>query len=508
MSSTRYARFRHLIALEVSASSPYSKDVGWRWLLDHTTQRRVHVQIYKRIHDTEVGHSARGRCYRAGHSDGSPLRPSSRSSRRCHRERSRTVIRPRRSGTHRALSRLSVGAGVVAVAVLLAGCGAPGTSNTGSTNSSNNPAKALVPVKPAKPIPVTVLDGAGNLVGSKPLFEQFAKDNPDLISAIHFETAAAPDVAGKVKAQEMAGTPETSIVLGGPDILGAALSQKLMVQLLPEYKTKMIDLADVQDTSRKQLQDLADGYGVLVRYNPSGPILATNPDAVSTPPKTPKQLLDWAKANPGKFTYAQPANSGPGRTFMMSLPYLLGDKDPKDPEKGWDKTWAYLAELGKYVSSYPASSTIASQQFGSGQLNITPTIISIDMNNRQNGTWAPNTAASIFDDQHWVADGHYFMVPNGVSAETLYVDLKLVSYILDPVQQAKTFGSGTLTSANKNATVDKATAEAKVLIAQYGRPDFYPKAFVTGKTVAPLDPVKLQTAFDIWQRKIGSKVGG
>ncbi|HEY5548634.1 MAG TPA: extracellular solute-binding protein, partial [Coriobacteriia bacterium] len=179
-----------------------------------------------------------------------------------------------------------------------------------------------------------------------------------------------------------------------------------------------------------------------------------------------------------------------------------------DPEKGWDKTWAYLAELGKYVSSYPASSTIASQQFGSGQLNITPTIISIDMNNRQNGTWAPNTAASIFDDQHWVADGHYFMVPNGVSAETLYVDLKLVSYILDPVQQAKTFGSGTLTSANKNATVDKATAEAKVLIAQYGRPDFYPKAFVTGKTVAPLDPVKLQDAFDIWQRKIGSKVGG
>ena len=40
--------------------------------------------------------------------------------------------------------------------------------------------------------------------------------------------------------------------------------------------------------------------------------------------------------------YARPANSGPGRTLLMGLPYILGDKDPTDPVKGWDKTWAYL----------------------------------------------------------------------------------------------------------------------------------------------------------------------
>jgi putative spermidine/putrescine transport system substrate-binding protein len=416
------------------------------------------------------------------------------------------MTRSGRPNSGRALSRLSIGVSAVAAVVLLGGCGAPGS--TGTDTKESGAAAQLAPVKPTKPIPITVLDGAGNLVGTKPLFKQFAKDNPDLISEIHFETAAAPDVAGKVKAQQLAGVPSTSIVLGGPDILGAALSQKLVLQLLPEYKKDLIDLADVQDTSRAALQSLADGYGVLVRYNPSGPILATNPADVPSPPKTPAELLAWAKANPGKFTYAQPANSGPGRTFMMSLPYLLGDKDPKDPKNGWTKTWAYLAELGKYIKTYPASSTIASQQFGSGQLRITPTIISIDMNNRQNGTWAPDTAASIFDNQTWVADGHYFMVPKGATAQTLYVDLKLASYLLDPAQQVKTFGSGTLTSANKNAKVDQATADAKALIKKYGRPDFYPTAFETGKTVTPLDPAKLQEAFDIWQREIGSKVGG
>lgn len=180
-----------------------------------------------------------------------------------------------------------------------------------------------------------------------------------------------------------------------------------------------------------------------------------------------------------------------------------------DPETGWDKTWAYLAELGKYVSSYPASTSIASEQFGSGQLSITTTLNGIDMISRGDGTYAPTDQVAIFDDQHWVADAHYFMVPNGVSAETLYVDLELVSYILDPEQQSRTIGTaGSLTSANMNVTPDQAAPENAAAIKEWGRPDFYPEAFMTGETVAPLDPVKLQTAFDIWQRQIGSTVGG
>ena len=57
------------------------------------------------------------------------------------------------------------------------------------------------------------------------------------------------------------------------------------------------------------------------------------------------------KQNPKKFIYARPANSGPGRTFLMGLPYLLGDTDPKDPIKGWDKTWSYLKELTRRSST-------------------------------------------------------------------------------------------------------------------------------------------------------------
>ena len=71
------------------------------------------------------------------------------------------------------------------------------------------------------------------------------------------------------------------------------------------------------------------------------------PDRVKNVPTTAEELLAWTKANPNRFLYARPANSGPGRTFIMGLPYILGDSNPQDPAKGWDKTWAYLKELGR-----------------------------------------------------------------------------------------------------------------------------------------------------------------
>ena len=122
----------------------------------------------------------------------------------------------------------------------------------------------------------------------------------------------------------------------------------------------------------QKFQAIAEGDGVMDRYNAPGPLLAYEPSKVSDPPTTPEALLAWAKAHPGKFTYPSPPASGPGYTFLQSLPYLLGDKDPSDPVNGWPKTWDYLAKLGKYITSYPASSTIGSQQFGSGEVQLEP----------------------------------------------------------------------------------------------------------------------------------------
>ena len=75
---------------------------------------------------------------------------------------------------------------------------------------------------------------------------------------------------------------------------------------------------------------------MCIVFCPAGPLLEYNPDKVKTCPSTAEELLAWAKQNPNRFLYARPANSGPGRVFMMGLTYILKDKDPTDPISGWD----------------------------------------------------------------------------------------------------------------------------------------------------------------------------
>src|SRR3712207_7632598 len=86
------------------------------------------------------------------------------------------------------------------------------------------------------------------------------------------------------------------------------------------------------------MQALAQGQGVVVSYYPSGPLLEYMPDKVKRVPTTAEELLAWTRENKNRFLYARPANSGPGRTFIMGLPYILGDSNPKDPMRSEEHT--------------------------------------------------------------------------------------------------------------------------------------------------------------------------
>jgi putative spermidine/putrescine transport system substrate-binding protein len=396
--------------------------------------------------------------------------------------------------------RVAVVAGLALAAVA---CGAPTDTSPASGE--------LTPQRPSSPISLTILDGGGDLKGGgQAAVDAFVKANPDLVSQVTYQTAAAPDVAGKLKAQQSGGSVDTALVLGGPDVLGSAEALHLLAPQLPAQASSLPDLASIQDAARAHFQKSSGGYGILINYDQNGPFVDYNSSAVpaSEAPTTPQALLAWAKAHRGRFSYAQPANSGSGRAFIQALPYMLGDSDPADPVNGWTNTWAYLQELGASVSSYPASSTLLAQQFGAGQLDVIPTIVSHDVSNRKNGTWPANTGIALFQNQSWISDGHFAMVPKGVSAQTLYVDLKLESYLVQPEAQRQRLTTGVLTTANKDVTAANSGPVVSGFIAQWGRPDFFPAAFTRGAVRTPLSPAAMQKAFDLWQRNVGSKVGG
>lgn len=386
---------------------------------------------------------------------------------------------------------------VVIVAGLAVACGAP-TANVGAAPSS-------VPNLPTKPITLTILDVSGDLLTSKPSIQAFVAKNPNLVGKVNFETGAPTDVAGKVQAQQNAGSVDVDLVLTGGDGLSAMQSQHELITLLPTYAAAFPGLEQEMDPGAWKMMSTADFQGIVAtQYGAGGPLLEYNPALVSQPPTTPAQLLDWAKAHPGQFIYANPDNSGPGRVFLMGLPYMLGDSNPADPVHGWTKTWAYLKQLGQYIQYYPSSTKETLQGLADGSRAMMPSEIGIDIADRVAGVLPSTAKVATFSDQSWIVDGHYAVIPKGVTSDHIAVVLDLIKWLLRPDQQAGSYAQGLITYPVKGVKPSLADAKGQQIYQQYGRPDYYPKQLAAHPVQLPLSGTALQTAFDMWNRDIGS----
>ncbi|CAB3729689.1 extracellular solute-binding protein [Trinickia soli] len=357
----------------------------------------------------------------------------------------------------------------------------------------------------ADPVSLNIVDVAGNLALTKDGFEAFKAKYPNLVSNITYTNAPAPQLPGKIKAMQGAGRSDIDLVLTGTDALAAGIEQHLWMKLLPDT-AKFPSVPGVYSEGARKMLDLAQGYGVEVTYTPAGPLLEYNPDHVKDVPRTADQLLAWCKAHPNKLIYARPANSGPGRAFLMGLPYLLGDKDPKDPDKGWDKTWAFLKQLNECIPYYPGGTSAVMKELGEGSRDMTVTMTGWDINPRALGVVPANFRVGAFDNMTWVNDAHYMVIPKGVPKAKLDVLYKLINFMLEPAQQAMTYDDGYFYPgpAIKGLTDSNAPEKSRVVLEKYGRTEYggwiakYPNAL-------PLPADKMVAAFQKWDREIGAQ---
>jgi putative spermidine/putrescine transport system substrate-binding protein len=383
-----------------------------------------------------------------------------------------------------------------AALAMIAACGAPG-----GDGAAKEP--ATVPDKPSKAVSLNILDVAGNLALTQPMIDDFVAKNPKYVSKVTYQKATSPELAGKIKAQQNANRVDIDLVLTGVDGLSSGVEQGVWTDLLPKFESRLTGMNNYLDGAAN-MQKLAGNVGVTVTYYPSGPLLEYMPSNLKTPPKTVEELLAYAKANPGKVQYARPSNSGPGRTFLMGLPYLLGDSDPKDPVKGWDKTWAYLKELNKYVDYYPSGTADTMKNLANGSANIVASTTGWDINPRVLGTVPKEAATTSLKGFHWISDAHYAVVPKGVSADKQAAVLLLLNWMLMPDQQAKAYDQGYFYPgpAIKNVTLEQAPPKSQQAIKDYGRPE-YDDLIAKNPIEVPLDAKALVAAFDRWDREVG-----
>ncbi len=173
---------------------------------------------------------------------------------------------------------------------------------------------------PTSPVTLSIVDVAGNLALTQKSIENYRAAKPNLVSRVVFTKATSPELPGKIKAQQDANRVDIDLVLTGNDALAAGVSQKLWEPLVPAHSASLPKLNDIYLPGAAKMQELASGQGVVVTYYPSGPLLEYMPNKVATPPGTAEELMAWTKANKNRLIYARPANSGPGRTFMMGMP--------------------------------------------------------------------------------------------------------------------------------------------------------------------------------------------
>ena len=401
----------------------------------------------------------------------------------------------------RARKSTYLAAAVAVAALALTGCTAP---NSGAKPAPVATNASDVPAKPSAPVTLNILDVAGNQKLTGPMVDAFIQKNPDIISAVTWESAGAPDLVGTIKPQVDSGSLSVDLVMTGTDGLSAGIGQDLWIPLVKDYGDRLDNQKNYIEPAAN-MQKLAEGFGVVTTYYPSGPLLQYDPAVVKDVPKNPEDLLKWAQANPGKFGYARQANSGPGRTFLQGLPYILGDKDPSDPENGWEKTWAYLKELGATINNYPTGTGQVISNMADGTWSMIPTTTGWDINPRALAQEPKTIEAAPFDDFTWVTDAHYAVVPKGQTADKMSAILLLLQDILTPKTNAMAYDSGYFYPgpAVKGATLDKAPQASQDVIKEFGR-DWYDDLIDEMPKATPLEPAELVKAFDIWDREIGT----
>src|SRR5215470_94467 len=364
--------------------------------------------------------------------------------------------------------------GLLAVVALLAVAACGGLPTPSSNAPTAQPSK--LPSLPTSAIELNVIDVAGGQVLTQGMFDDYRAAHPNLVSKVTITKAPAPELASKIKAQQQGGNVQYDIILTGSDGLSAGVAQDLWVKLMPNYSQKFPNLEQNYLPAADKMYQLGKGFGILYTYTQSGPLIEYNPAKVSTPPTSPQELLEWAKAHPNRYEYARPANSGPGRTMLQGLPYLLGDKDPRDPIKGWDKTWAFLKDLDKYVEYYPTGTSITMKDLGNGSRDMIASTMGWDINPRVLGT-VPNTVkVGLLQQQNfrWMSDSQYMVVPKGIPDDHLAVALDFLSFMLQPKEQAITFDDGYFYPgpAVKNVTISQAPAKSQQSIQQFGRSEY------------------------------------
>jgi putative spermidine/putrescine transport system substrate-binding protein len=185
--------------------------------------------------------------------------------------------------------------------------------------------------------------------------------------------------------------------------------------------------------------------GAAIPYRGSSVVLAYDSNHVKSPPKTLSALLDWIKANPGKFTYNSPNSGGSGYSFAETVvdstlsSSLLSQMDTgyqPSLESNWKQGLDLLHSLNKYMYGngvYPNGNAAVLTLLGQGQIWMAPVWSDQALTALANGQLGPNIKLTQIANPSFTGGAAYLAVPK--TARHKKVLYKFVNYVLSPEAQ-------------------------------------------------------------------------
>ena len=137
------------------------------------------------------------------------------------------------------------------------------STDAGASAASAAPATAAALKIPSAPVTINVLDVAGNLQLTKQMMENFKTAHPEIVSNITYSTATAPELAGKLQAQQAGGNAQISLVMTGTDGLSAGIKNNLLTKVVPDHQDMFPGLMDNYLAPAADMQGLAQGLSLI-----------------------------------------------------------------------------------------------------------------------------------------------------------------------------------------------------------------------------------------------------
>jgi len=255
---------------------------------------------------------------------------------------------------------------LASVAAVIAGCG---SSNGGSGSTSSSTAPQTITLYASGDVNVQNL-------WQNTLIPQFEKAYPNLKVHLVFAEHGTTDAATLARLTAAVQAKQSP----GMDLIDASMvTQAAAANLLqPLTASEIPQIGHVDPNLLKSVNNEA------IPYRASSVVLGYNSDKVANPPTTLDSLIAWIKANPGKFTYNQPATGGSGQAFVEAiLNTYVNTSDLNTFETGynasmesqWSKGFQELKSLGPSMYNhgfYPNGNAAVLQLLGNGSIEMAP----------------------------------------------------------------------------------------------------------------------------------------